>query len=138
MRARDAGVVTSVEMMFVLIAAIVAVFTVGYLGRLHAAGVEVTNAAQSAARVASQQPGSVSALTAARAMVDRGPLASRCSGGPGVSMRWSTSAIGTWQGGSVTVEVRCTVINADLSGVWSPGVRTIVVGDTQPIDRYRR
>lgn len=135
---RDRGVVTSVEMMFVLIAGIAGVFTLGYLGRLHAAGVEVTNAAHTAARTASQQPGSVSALAAARRAVADGPLTSRCSGSPGVSLRWVASSVGTWQGGAVTVEVSCTVVNAELSGVWSPGSRTIVVRDTQPIDRYRR
>lgn len=135
---RDRGVVGSVEMMYLLVFCLVAVLFLGYVGRLHAAGVEVTNAAQSAARAASQASSESAARLAARASVSSGPLRARCARGTEVAMSWSPSAVGTWQGGSVTVEVRCTVVSASLSGVWTPGVRTIAMRDTQPIDRYRR
>lgn len=125
-------------MMYLLIACLVAVTFLGFVGRLHAAGVEVNNAAQSAARSASQAPSSIDGERAARMSVDAGPLARRCAGGVGVRTTWTPSAIGTWQGGSVTVEVRCVVSLSSLAGVWSPGTRTIVMVDTQPVDRYKR
>lgn len=125
-------------MMYLLVFCLVAVLFLGYLGRLHAAGVEVTNAAQSAARAASQEPSESAARAAARAAVSGGPLRRRCARGTAVDLSWTPSALGTWQGGSVTVEVRCTVLGSALSGVWSPGVRTITMRDTQPIDRYKR
>lgn len=135
---RDHGVVTSVEMMYLLIASLVAVLFIGYLGRLHAAGIEVTTTAQSAARSASQARTSSEGLRVARAIAVAGPLTTRCVGGPALVLRWQRSAVGTWHGGSVTVEVRCTIRNARLTGVWAPGVRTVVVSDTQPVDTYRR
>lgn len=125
-------------MMYLLVFCLVAVFFLGYLGRLHAAGVEVTNAAQSAARAASQGSSESAARLAARASVSSGPLRTRCARGTDVAMTWAPSPLGTWQGGSVTVEVRCTVVSASLSGVWTPGVRTIAMRDTQPVDRYKR
>lgn len=138
MHDRDRGVLASVEMMYMLIFCLLAVALLTYVGRLHAAGVEVTNAAQSAARAASQTRGAGEALTAARESALRGPLSRRCSGGPSVSMSWRPSGIGTWQGGSVTVTVSCLVANESLSRIWSPGTRTVVMSDTQPIDRYKR
>ena len=135
---RDRGVVGSVEMMYLLVFCLVAVFFLGYVGRRHAAGVEVTNAAQSAARAASQASSESTARLAARASVSNGPLRTRCAQGTTVDVSWVPSSVGTWQGGSVTVEVRCTVVSAALSGVWTPGSRTITMRDTQPIDRYKR
>lgn len=138
MQHRDRGVLTSVEMMYMLVFCLLAVALLTYVGRLHAAGVEVTNAAQSAARTASQTRGADEAFTSARESALRGPLGRRCSGGPRVAMSWQPSAIGTWQGGSVTVTVSCLVANASLSGIWSPGTRLVAMSDTQPIDRYKR
>jgi hypothetical protein len=137
-RERDAGVATPVEMMYLLISCLVAVVFLGFVGRLHAAGVEVANAAQSAARAASMASDPASAHTAALEAVDGYGLHTRCAGGPTVVMSWDVSASGSWQGGSVTVGVSCTVRNQSLSGVWSPGSRTVVMFDTQPVDRYQR
>ena len=133
---RDLGVATPVEMMFLLVFCLVAVLFLGYVGRLHAAGVQVTNAAQSAARAASMAAGPDAAEQAAADAV--APLSTRCDGGARVTISWAPSALGTWQGGSVTAEVRCTVPNQSLTGVWSPGTRTVVMRDTQPVDRYQR
>ena len=135
---RDRGVMAPVEMMYLLVFCLLALALLTYVGRLHAAGVEVTNAAQSAARAASQERGSTSALVAARRAATDGPLSSRCAGGPRVAMSWAPSAIGTWQGGAVTVTVSCSIANAALSGMWSPGTRIVTMRDTQPIDRYKR
>ena len=54
---RDRGVMAPVEMMYLLVFCLLALALLTYVGRLHAAGVEVTNAAQSAARAASQEIG---------------------------------------------------------------------------------
>lgn len=132
------GIATPVEMMYLLIFSLVAVVFLGFVGRLQAAGVEVTNAAQAAARAASQAPNPSAAQLAASEVAGASSLRTRCQGGPRVQLTWAPSATGTWQGGAVTVRVSCTVRNQSLTGVWSPGTRTVVMRDTQPIDRYHR
>lgn len=134
----EAGVATPIEMMYLLVFCLVAVLFLGYVGRLHAAGVQVTNAAQSGARAASLAAGPTAAEAAARTAVDTRAMRQRCSGGLDIELAWQPSQSGIWQGGSVTVEVACTMNNQSLSGVWSPGTRTVTMRDTQPIDRYRR
>ena len=134
----DEGISTPVEMMYLLIFCIVAVLFIGFLGRLHAAGVEVTNGAQNAARAASLTSSPSAGLSAARSAVATSALATHCVGGATVDMTWTPSAVGTWQGGSVTVQVTCVVTYSRLAGVWAPGTRTVVVSDTQPVDRYHR
>jgi len=134
----DAGVATPVEMMYLLVFCMIAVVFLGFVGRLHAAGLQLTNAAQSAARSASMAADPTSAQIAALEAVDVYGLQSRCIGGPSVVMSWAPSPSGSWQGGSVTVRVSCSVRNQSLTGVWSPGSRTVAVTDTQPIDRYQR
>ncbi len=134
----ESGVVTPVDMMFLLVFCLVAVVFLGYLGRMHAAGIQVTNTAQAAARAASIAASPTEADAVARQVVSASALSSRCAGAPSTSLNWQPSTVGTWRGGAVTVTVSCTVRNQSLSGVWSPGTRTITVSDTQPIDRYRR
>lgn len=133
----ETGIATPVEMMYLLVFCLAAVLFLGFLGRLHATGLQVTSAAQAAARAASQAPSAGAALAAAEAVVAGSALAERCERA-GVQLSWAPSATGAWQGGSVTVEVSCVVSNAALAGVWAPGSRTITVDDTQPIDRYHR
>jgi hypothetical protein len=135
---RDRGVVASVEMMFLVVFALAALAFLGFLGRLHAAGVQVTNTSQAAARAASLAAASGDGLVAARDVVEHSTLTTRCEDGPTTEMSWEPSPSGTWQGGSVTVTVRCRIDNESLSGVWTPGSRTIAASDTQPIDRYKR
>lgn len=137
-RGDDAGIATPVEMMYLVVFCVVAIVFLGFVGRLHAAGLEVANAAQSAARSASMAPDPTSAQAAALEAVDAYGLRTRCSGGPRVVLSWDASSSGSWQGGSVTVRISCTVRNQTLTGVWSPGSRTVVISDTQPIDRYQR
>lgn len=137
-RDADSGLATPVEMMYLLIFCLVAVVFLGFVGRLHAAGVEVANAAQNAARAASMAPDPMAAEAAAQAAVAVHGLLGRCFGGPSVRLSWDASPSGSWQGGSVTIQVSCTVRNQALTGVWSPGSRTVVVSDTQPVDRYQR
>ncbi len=132
------GIATPVEMMYLLVFCLAAVLFVGFVGRLQAAGVEVTNTAQAAARAASQAPGSAVAQRAAEDVVAASALGARCDGGAQVRVTWAPASSGAWQGGSVTVRVSCTVDNQSLSGVWAPGSRTVTMSDTQPIDRYQR
>ena len=125
-------------MMYLLVFVLVSVGFIGFVGRLHAAGVQVTNTSQAAARAASLTASSAEGRLAAQHAVDQSTLTSRCSSRPLADMSWSPSSTGSWQGGSVTVTVTCTVGNDELSGVWTPGARTLSVSDTQPIDRYKR
>jgi Flp pilus assembly protein TadG len=135
---RDAGIATPVEMMYLVVFCLVAVLFIGFVGRLHAAAVEVANAAQSAARAASMASTPDAAVVAARSSVAASPLRDRCSGGLRVTATWSPSATGTWQGGAVTVVVTCIVPTRALTGVWSSGSRTVSMRDSQPVDRYQR
>jgi hypothetical protein len=135
---RDAGVVGAVEVLILATACVVVVVFLGYLGRLHAAGVEVSNVSQSAARAASLEPDRARASSKAEAVVRSSPLARRCRGGPRTSLDASPSPTGSWQGGTVRVVVSCTVDHSSLGGIWAPGSRTISASDRQPIDRYTR
>ena len=135
---RDAGVVTAVEMLYVLVFGLVALLFLGYLGRLHAAAIQVQNATQAAARAASQASTAADAERAADATLDASSLTDRCDGALSSSLAWAPSPSGAWQGGAVTVTVRCTLANDALAGVWAPGDRTISASDTQPVDRYQR
>ena len=115
-----------------------------FTGRCHAGaplrafGVQVTNAAQTAARAASLTAGPAEGQVAAQDAVNTPLLRNRCRDGAEVQLWWEASATGSWQGGSVTVEVTCVVSYSALAGVWAPGWRSVVVRDTQPVDRYRR
>lgn len=135
---RDVGMVTAVEMMYLLLFLLVTLAFFGFVGRLHAAGVHVSNTAQSAARAASLSADSSAAGWAAQQAVDVSTLPQNCSVQPLTELSWEPSATGEWQGGSVTVTVSCQLDNAGLAGLWSPGTRTVSVSDTQPIDRYKR
>ena len=135
---RDAGVVTAVEMMHLLVFLLVALVFFAFLGRLHAAGVQVSNTAQSAARAASLTADSTTGAQAAQQAVDDSTLSSRCTTPPTASLSWQPSTTGSWQGGAVTVTVTCQIANSGLTGIWTPGRRTVAVSDTQPIDRYKR
>jgi Flp pilus assembly protein TadG len=133
----DDGVATPVEMLGLLVFCLLSVAFLGYLGRLHATGLLVTTAAQSAARAASIEATPTAAQAAATAAVAQS-LGGRCTSAPVVRMSWSAGPAGAWRGGSVTVEVSCTVPNRSLTTLWTPGARTLVMRDTQPVDRYRR
>ena len=135
---RDRGVVTPVEMMFVLVFVLASVGLLGFLGRLHAAGVQVTNTSQAAARAASQASDPTEGLALAQQVVGASTLTGRCRSTPQADLAWQPSTTGSWQGGSVTVTITCAVDNDDLSGIWTPGARTLRASDTQPIDRYQR
>lgn len=135
---RDRGVVTAVELMFLLVCCLAGLGFIGYLGRLHAAGIEVANASQSASRAASLASGSSEGERAAAAAVAASGLDRRCASPPTVTTTWAPSPTGSWQGGSVTVTVACRVDHETLGGIGLPGSRIVRMSDTQPIDRYQR
>jgi len=135
---RDRGVSTPVEMIAMAIAALAAIVFLGFLGRLHAAAVQVTNVAQSAARAASLETDPSAAERAALEVVGTSPLTTRCVGGGQTTLVWAPSPTGEWRGGSVTVTVECRVRLQSLASVWVPGSRVVAMSDTQPVDRYQR
>ena len=134
---RDRGVSTPIEMMTLTTLCLVAFVFIGFLGRLHSAGVEVTTVARSAAREASMALNPTSAAAVALHVVTTSSLTSRCSS-LSADTSWTRSVGGSWRGGAVSVVVTCVVRNVSLTGVWIPGVRTVSVSDTQPVDRYQR
>ena len=134
----DGGFATPIEIMGLLAVMLVAVVFLGYLGRLGSAGVQVTNAAQDGARAASLTDDPATGIAVAHTTVARTGLSRRCVGGPTATTRWKPSPLGTWPGGTVTVTVTCQVANESLTGVWTPGTRTVSVSDTQVIERFRR
>lgn len=138
LRERDAGFVSAVEVVYLGIAALVIVAFLGYLGRLSAAGVQVTNSAQDAARAAAIAGNPDEALAAAQAAVTRSGLPQRCTGQTTAVMSWQPSELNSWQGAVVTVTVSCTVANQSLTGIWTPGSRTVTVSDNQIVERFRR
>ena len=135
---RDSGFVSAVEIVFLGIVVFVGVVFLGFLGRLSAAGLEVTNVAQDAARAASQQRDAAAGRVAAIAAVDRSNLDQRCRTAPITTMTWEPESAGQWPGSIITVTVSCQVDNASLSGIWTPGNRTVAVSDAQIVDRFRR
>lgn len=136
--ARDRGVVTPVELMYLLVFVVASLGLLVFLGRLHTAAVDVSEVAQAAARAASMEGSGAAATAAAQAAVARSGLSTRCTAAPSAEVTWQLSPSGTWHGGSVSVRVRCTVPNAALAVGLLPGARTIAATDTQPIDRYQR
>jgi len=135
---RDAGFITAVEMLSLLVFGLVALLFLGYLGRLHAAAIQIENTSQAAARAASLASDRSAAASAVESAIALSAIDARCGGAADASLTWSPSPTGSWQGGSVTVTIRCTIPNDELAGIWTPGDRTISASDTQPIDRYQR
>jgi Flp pilus assembly protein TadG len=134
---RDGGFVGAVEVVYFGIFVLLAVVFLGYLGRLATAGIQVTNAAQDAARAASLSDTPGQGEAAANAAVQRSGLPARCLGGADVAFSFIGSELGSWQGGVVTVTVTCVVSNQSLTGVWSPGTKTVSVSDRQVVERFR-
>ena len=134
----DRGVVTAVELMFLLVFCLAGLAFIGYLGRLHAAGIEVAAASQTGARAASLATDATEGRRAMEAAVAGSGLPARCTEPPSVVMSWIPSPTGAWQGGSVTVTVSCRVDSETLGGLALPGSRLVRMSDTQPIDRYQR
>ena len=108
-------------------------FVVG-LGRLGVARGDVDGAARDAARAASLARSfaathELAAQAAAASLRDRGVT---CA-----PLHVAVEAGGFAAGGSVAVDVTCTVQLADLTLVWTPGAKDMSSRFVEPLDAYR-
>ena len=132
----DHGQAATVEVLLLLVIVLAGWFFIAYLGRLNAAGQNLENAAQSAARAASQTGDPATGEIAAADILQASNLDLPCTSRPAPDLTWRRAPDGGWRGGTVTVRIRCEVRNQALGGIWSPGTRTITGSDTQIIDRF--
>ena len=130
---RDDGQALGPELILLVIMAIVVWGALSWLGQLTQTAQSIENAAQSAARVASQQSDIDEARSAADSTIANSNIDS-CVTTPTVDLTWTPGPTGTWRGGSVTARVQCTINNTEP--LTSDG-RRIEAIDTQVIDRFR-
>jgi len=130
---RDDGQALGPELLLLVIMALVVWGALSWLGRLTQTSQSIENAAQSAARAASQQADINQARTAATDTIVNSNIES-CVTTPTVELTWVPGPTGTWRGGSVTARVQCTIANTEP---FTTDGRTIVGADTQVIDRFR-
>lgn len=103
-------------------------------GRVTTAQLRVTTAAHAAAHAASITRTSGAAVRAAHTAARQ---ASRGAGPTCVDLSAPVTTSGLQPGGTVRVQVTCTVALADLALLHLPGSRSITATATSPIDRYR-
>ena len=130
---RDDGQALGPELILLVIMAIVVWGALSWLGRLTQTAQSIENAAQSAARVASQQSDIDEARSAAESTIANSNIDS-CVTTPTVELTWTPGPTGIWRGGSVTARVQCTINN---TGPLTNAGRRIEAVDTQVIDRFR-
>lgn len=130
---RDDGQALGPELILLVIVAIVVWGALSWLGRLTQTAQSIENAAQSAARVASQQSDIDEARSAAQTSIANSNIDS-CVTTPTVELTWTPGPTGTWRGGSVTARVQCTINNTEP---FTSDGRRIEAIDTQVIDRFR-
>ncbi|MEL6893461.1 MAG: hypothetical protein AAFP84_17850 [Actinomycetota bacterium] len=130
---RDSGQALGPELILLVVMALVVWGALSWLGRLTQTGQSIENAAQSAARIASQQPGPDTASTAATNAIAASNI-DACTTTPTVDLTWRPGPTGTWRGGSVTATVTCTIANTEP---FTSNGRTIAGTDTQIIDSFR-
>lgn len=130
---RDDGQALGPELILLVVMAIVIWGALSWLGRLTQTAQSIENAAQSAARAASQQDGIDDARSAANATIANSNI-DVCVTTPAVELTWTPGPTGTWRGGSVTAVIECTINNTEP--LTSNG-STVRASDTQVIDRFR-
>lgn len=130
---RDDGQALGPELILLVIMALVIWGALSWLGRLTQTAQSIENAAQSAARAASQQDNIDDARTAATTTIANSNI-DVCVSTPAVELTWTPGPTGTWRGGSVTAIVECTINNTEP--LTSEG-STVRASDTQVIDRFR-
>lgn len=130
----ERGAVTT-ELVLVTPLILVLLLFVAYAGRVAGARNDAVGAARDAARSASLARSPTAAREAARAAAEATLADQRviCDGGPGVR----TDVVHFRPGGSVTVEVRCSLRLADLSLLGLSGARDVTATATEVIDRFR-
>lgn len=130
---RDDGQSLGPELVLLLVLALVVWGALSWLGRLTQTAQSIENAAQSAARVASQQTDADEARSAADTAIANSNIDS-CTTTPTVEISWAPGPTGTWRGGSVTARVQCTINNTEP---FTSEGKVISATDTQVIDRFR-
>lgn len=131
---RDDRGSSAIELAIMAVVLIVFALVIVGLGRMTSARFDVTSAANEAARAASLQTDSGSAVAAGRA------AAARTLRDQGVSCTNLDVSIDTSDfavGGSVTAHVQCVADLSDLTLVYAPGSRTFNEDATAPIEQYR-
>ena len=124
----------TVELVLATPLLVVVLLLVVAFGRLATARADVDAAARAAARAASLQRSPAGAARAARAAAGAalGEREVTCR-----SLQVRTSAGAFRPGGTVTVEVACTVDLADLTLLRLPGSRTVRSRFAEPVDAFR-
>jgi TadE-like protein len=135
MTCRDGECGTSVvELTIITPLLVMFILFVVLLGRLVTAQGRVDGAARDAARAASLSRSAAGARAAATssAVVNLGDGRVSCR-----QFRISADTSAFRPGGSVAVELRCTVALSDLSLLRLPGSRTVQARYVAPVDRFR-
>lgn len=128
----DRGQTVGPELLVLLVLALVVWGGLSWFGRLAQTSQSLENAAQTAARTASQRDDIDTARTAAEAAIAASPVAG-CIDAPTVQLTWEPGPTGTWRGGTVTATVECTIDNTEP---FTSDGRTVRAVDTQVIDRF--
>ena len=128
---RGAAAVETVLLVPVLI---VMLLFVVFAGRVGTVSQDVYAAARDAARAASMRDGEDAAAADARSTAEA-TLAQRGVACAGLDVAVDTSRF--VPGGSVRVDVACTVSLADVSRLGVPGSKTVAAHSVSVIDRYR-
>lgn len=135
MTVRPEGGAVTTELVLVTPLLLVLLLFVAYAGRVAGARNDAVGAARDAARSASLARSAEAADRAAQEAAEATLADQRviCAGGP----RVDTELADFRPGGSVTVEVRCSLRLADLSLLGLSGSRDVTATATEVIDRYR-
>ena len=132
---RDERGVAVLELVLLVPAVLVLVFVVVGLGRMGMAREHIDAAARDAARAGSIARSAGDAEAAATEAANDA-LASHDITCSGMSLSVDTSDFRP--GGWVRVDLSCTVSLSDLSGMWTPGTKTMQARGLAVVDTYRR
>jgi Flp pilus assembly protein TadG len=110
---------------------IASVLLIAAAWRFGGASIDVGSVAGTAARAASLARSPAQAVTAARQVADA-DLSGKCAN---IGVHVNTSNF--HRGGSVTVQVSCTISTRQLVGIRAPGSLTASASATSPVDIFR-
>jgi hypothetical protein len=134
------GIVHAVELVYATLVMILIIAVVAFLGRSAAADSRVAAIARVAARAGSLEFSSDEAASTAkaRALSDSKEVGCDVHRSDAVTVTTTLGPADGWLGGSIKVDVRCTVHNGRLATIWVPGDRTFVASDIEAIESNRR
>ncbi len=133
--APDERGVAVLELVLLVPAFLLLVYVVVGLGRLGLAREDIDAAARDAARAGSMAR-TVGDAEAAASAAANNALAAHDLTCAGLTVSVDTSDFRP--GGWVRVELSCTISLSDLSGLWTPGTRTMQARGLAVVDSYRR